>query len=197
MTIEQARKFAIIISVAVMLAVVSSTLAACTQGEAPVETEATPQSIVPENVNGITLGSSRDQVIERWGAAFKEEEFQDDAGYMSEAAYQWTYGQEASVLIGKDSGRVIALQVYSSAFQTKLGIKVGDNAEKAVNLYRAQFKEAVSRHDNLPLSGIFQVGNNMTLVLDTNKNDGQLVNAPITPDAIVQAIYLRYWDSID
>ena len=150
-----------------------------------------------ESLSGITLGTSQERVIEILGRDYAAEEYADDAGYLKEDAYQWTYENRIDLLIGRDSHTVIQVRAFSDDIQTALGVKVGDNATEAFSLYRKHYDEVISRHDNVKLNGWFDVGNDMVLIFDTNKDDNKIVNDEILPESKIEAVYLKYQSSID
>lgn len=149
-----------------------------------------------ENLAGIYLGMDGDEAAKILGSSYEKEEYEDDAGYMGEAAYQLEY-DGIRLIIGQESKRVLEIDAYSDKIETALGIKVGDSFKDALDLYGKKYKEVISRHDGLVLTGWFDIGDNMVIIFDNNKEDIKLVNENIKPESRIEAIYMKYLNNID
>lgn len=151
----------------------------------------------PENLGGISLGDTLEDVVELLGEEYTETLMTDEAGYIGEDALVLEFKQGIVVTLGKESARVIRVEVSSPGFPTYLGIQVGDHASSALGKYKSTFKEAISRHDNSTLSGWFHVGDEKVIIFDFDSEDGTRKNSEITPDSAVQEMVLAYWRHFD
>ncbi|HQA47919.1 MAG: hypothetical protein GXY97_02800 [Clostridiales bacterium] len=156
-----------------------------------------PAAVSPESLGGISLGDTLEDVVGLLGEDYTETLVTDEAGYIGEDTLELEYKQGIVVTLGKESKRVIRVEVSSPGFPTYLGIQVGDRASSALVKYKSTFKEAQSRHDNSTLSGWFHVGDEKVIIFDFDSEDGTRVNGEITPDSAVQEMVLAYWRHFD
>lgn len=141
-------------------------------------------------IAGISLGDSRDKVREILGDEY-EETFQEEGGYFGESYYTWDYNKKGiSFIIGKDSEKVLEIELTGGELSTNMGDNVGDTAKKVLEKYRAKFKEPISIHTDEKLAGWFDLGDTLLLIFDFDKDDGTPVNNNIQPDSKVEMIKL-------
>lgn len=160
-----------------------------------ISTEAPNQNnfVTGLGLGGISLGDSPQKVISVPGNDYTESIEIDNGGIIGEDIVIWSYEKGIVVSFGKTSGKVIRVVSASPNFQTDLGIKVGDNAKTAFEVYKPKFKEAISRHSNEVLEGWFHAGDEAVMIFDFDKSDRVVTNSAITEDSDIEEIILAYW----
>jgi hypothetical protein len=151
----------------------------------------------PESLGGVCLGDSLEKVTSVLGQAYTETLITDEAGYIGEDMIELMFESGITVTLGKESGEVIRVVSQSPGFETYLGIEVGDEAKTALDKYRSTYKEVVSRHSNNTLPGWFNVGQEIIVIFDFDREDETRVNDDIMPNSVVQEIVLAYWKHFD
>jgi len=144
-------------------------------------------------LGGVSLGDSPEKVISVLGNDYTESIEIDNGGIIGEDIIVWNYEKGIVVSFGKTTGKVIRVVSSSPDFHTDLGIKVGDNAKTAFELYKSKFKEAISRHSNEVLEGWFHIGDEAVMIFDFDKSDRAVTNRSVTPDSDIEEIILAYW----
>jgi hypothetical protein len=159
-------------------------------GQSPGEQQEKEIDTSKIGIAGISLGDSKDKVKEYLGDDYKEI-YQEEGGYFGEAYYVWDYSNKGiTFIIGKDSGKVLEIELTGGELSTNMGDKVGDTAKDILEKYRAKYKEPTSIHTNEKLEGWFDLGDTLLIIFDFDKDDGSLVNGKIQPDSKVEMIKL-------
>jgi len=108
---------------------------------------------------GLKLGMSRDEVIEALGDGFTENWSEPDWVYLE-------YENGITVVLGHNGTperEVTMIEIASAEFPTDLGVKHGDNLEKALELYREEYKEHISIHNDDKVTGMFEITEDIIL----------------------------------
>ena len=108
---------------------------------------------------GLKLGMSRDEVIEALGDGFTENWSEPDWAYLE-------YENGITVVLGHNGTperEVTMIEIASAEFPTDLGVKHGDNLEKALELYREEYKEHISIHNDDKVTGMFEITEDIIL----------------------------------
>lgn len=126
-----------------------------------------------------------------------EEMFSEIEGHFGEPYNVRKYSDGLSILIGKNSGKVLEIELTSTKYETWLGDKIGDTAGKVLTKYREKYTEPETVHSNGKLEGWFDVGNGIILIFDFNKDDNMIVNMDISPDSKVELIKLTKLQYLD
>ena len=178
----------------VFIVTILMTMAACTKSGVSKNAEENPSE--KTSIVGIQLGDNREKVLEILGKEYKEI-LSEEAGHFPESYYVWDFEEGFTVIIGRHSEEVLQISAASTAAKTNLGIRIGDSAEKTLNLYRKKYTEPESIHGG-ELLGVFKVEDGRALIFDFNIADG-IVNpvAEIKPDEKVERIILTYPAYID
>lgn len=148
------------------------------------------------SIAGIHLWDSPEDVQRILGSDYRQN-FVEEEGYYGEGHYIWKYDAGIEIVIGKDSRKVLDIMVYGPAFETNLGIKVGDSAKDVLAKYRGKYKEPQSRHGGGTLQGWFEVEDGAYLIFDFNKDDGTYINESLRDDdkvAIIKLTHSLYMD---
>lgn len=138
---------------------------------------APPTAAAQPSLSGLKLGDSKEKAIEILGRDYKAIVF-EEREHFPEPFIKWDYNTGYTLIIGKDSGKILEITATNPKAETNLGAKVGDTAQTVLRLYRAQYKEPTSLHGGF-LPGVFKIENGQALIFDFNMMDG-LVN----PDTI-------------
>ncbi len=157
--------------------------------------ESQDEEITP-NIGGIHLGDTRTQVTDVLGNDY-EEVFEEEGGHFGEPYYILDYQEGVKIIIGKDSGKVMQIDVTAPGMATDMGVQVGDKAADAIAKYREKYSEPESIHSGEKLVGWFEVGEGALVILDADRDDETIVNPEITSDAEVEMIRLVYSRYID
>lgn len=126
-----------------------------------------------------------------------EESISEIEGHFGEPYYIRDYKDGLSIIIGQNSGKVLEIELSSTKYETWLGDKIGDTAEKVLSKYREKFTEPESIHTGGKLEGWFNVGSGIILIFDFNKEDNMIVNTDIKPDSQVELIKLTKMQYLD
>jgi ATPase subunit of ABC transporter with duplicated ATPase domains len=94
------------------------------------------------------------------------------------------------LLFGKDSDKVLEINLNSDKYQTWLGDKIGATADEVLTKYRKEFTEPESIHTNEKLEGWFDLGDGVLIIFDFDKDDEMIVNTEISSDSKVELIKL-------
>lgn len=149
-----------------------------------------------DSLGGITLDTSSDVVLEKFGAEY-EEELINDGGYYAEPYYVWKYKQGITVMVGFESKKVLEIEVTSSDFQTDLGAKVGDLAQDISEIYSALYTAPESIHGGEKLEGWYNLDGDKLIIFDFDLEDQSLVNTNVQPYSQVEKIRLTCWKLFD
>jgi len=155
-----------------------------------------PRDETTPSIGGIHLGDTRNQVTDVLGNDY-EESFEEEGGHFGEPYYILDYREGVKVIIGKDSGKVMQVDVTAPDMATDMGVKVGDKAIEAIAKYREKYSEPESIHSGEKLEGWFQVGEGALVILDVDRDDDTIVNPQITSDMEIEMIRLVYSRYID
>lgn len=155
-----------------------------------------PQDEIIPSIGGIHLGDSRTQATDVLGSDY-EETFQEEGGHFGESYYIWDYQEGVKLIIGKESGKVLQIDVTTPEMETDMGVKVGDKVTAAIGKYQEEYTEPESIHSGEKLQGWFEVGEEALVIFDVDKDDDTIVNPEITPDSEVEMIRLVYSKYID
>lgn len=157
----------------------------------------TQDEIIP-SIGGIHLGDSATQVTEVLGDDY-EETFHEEGGHFGESYYLWDYKEGIELIIGKESGKVMQIDVTTSGMETDMGVKVGDQVTTAIGKYQEKYTEPESIHSGEKLEGWFEVGEGekALVIFDVDKDNDTIVNSEITSDMKVEMIRLVYSKYID
>lgn len=157
------------------------------EGEAPKQNEA-DKSDKPA-IAGICLGDTSAQVEDILGKDY-EETYTEVEGYYGEPYFVREYDDGISLTVGKESDKVLEINLTSDKYQTWLGDKIGVTADEVLAKYREKFIEPESIHGNGKLEGWFELGNGLLIIFDFNKDDDMIVNMDISSDSKVELIRL-------
>jgi hypothetical protein len=152
---------------------------------------------IPEvpSIAGISLGDSIKKVEMIFGENYKDTLY-EEFGHFGEPYYVREY-DGISLIIGKDSEKVLEIDVLSDKYETWLGDKIGDAADVVLPKYREKFTEPVSIHDGSTLEGWFELGDGLLLIFDFDKDDEMIINPEITSDSKVEVIKLTHMAYMD
>ncbi|NLW24408.1 MAG: hypothetical protein GXY91_04080 [Clostridia bacterium] len=165
------------------------TVAACTKNDG--SNDALENEPETPSITGIQLGDHKDKVIEILGEDYSEK-YYEEPGHFPEAYSIMNYEEGFEIVLGQDSQTVLHITATAPTAETNLGIKIGDTAEKALEVYRAKYIEPESIHGG-KLFGVFKVENGQALIFDFNIEDG-IINPPeeIKAEEKVERIILTY-----
>lgn len=144
----------------------------------------------------IHVGDDFSKVEELLGKDYTET-FHEEPGHFTEAWYHREYSQGLTLVVGKDSNKVLEIDALSPDYPTNLGIKVGDTAEKVAQVYGEKYKLMESRHGDGQVEGFYMLEDGMVMIFDYNKDDDQLINTDIKPDSKVELIRLTKDEFLD
>ncbi|HWQ42491.1 MAG TPA: DUF3221 domain-containing protein [Desulfosporosinus sp.] len=148
------------------------------------------------SIGGIHLEDSQSQVDEILGSVFKEEFFAEP-GHFPESWHKRTYDTGISVIIGKESGKVLELDTTSAQFPTNKGARTGDIAKDVFASYGSDYKQFESRHGDGSLIGFYDLGDGQIIIFDLDKDDKSLLNKELKPDSKVEGIRLTRDNFLD
>lgn len=148
------------------------------------------------SIAGICLDDSAEIVDMILGDDY-EETFSDIEGHFGEPYNLREYSDGLSIIIGKNSGKVLEIELTSQNYETWLGDKIGDTAGKVLTKYREKYTEPETVHSDGKLEGWFDVGNGIILIFDFNKEDNMIVNMDIASDSKVELIKLTKMQYLD
>ena len=157
------------------------------------EVEASEQNEVDKSdkpaIAGICLGDTLEKVEGILGKDYKETYFEVE-GYYGEPYFVREYDDGISLIVGKNSDKVLEINLTSDKYQTWLGDKIGVTADEVLTKYRKEFTEPESIHTNEKLEGWFDLGDGVLIIFDFDKDDEMIVNTEITSDSKVELIRL-------
>ncbi|KUO49086.1 MAG: hypothetical protein APF76_10705 [Desulfitibacter sp. BRH_c19] len=76
--------------------------------------------------------------------------------------------------------------------EINLGIKVGDDAERVFDTYRAKYTEPESGHGYGELVGVFKIEEGAAIIFDFNMEDGIVNPEKVNSNDILERIILTY-----
>ncbi len=155
-----------------------------------------PQEESVPNIGGLHLGDTKSQVTQVLGSEY-DETFVEEGGHFGESYYVWDYQKGVELIIGKESGKVLQIDVTTPEMKTDMGVKVGDKMAIAIETYQEKYSEPESIHTGEKVAGWFEVGEEALVIFDADRDDDTIVNPEITPDSEVEMIRLVYAKYID
>lgn len=147
------------------------------------------------SIAGISLGDSVSKVEMILGENY-ENTLHEEMGHFGEAYFVREY-EGISFIIGKDSQKVLEIDVTSDEYETWLGDKIGDSAGDVLAKYREKYTEPETIHSDGKLLGWFELGDGLVIIFDFDKDDQMIINTEINDDSKVELIKLadmRYMD---
>jgi hypothetical protein len=153
------------------------------------------QADARSSLGKIHLADSAGLVEQVLGKDYKET-FVEEPGHFSEPWLKREYTKGISVILGKNSGKVLEVDTVAPEFITNLGAKVGDTAKTVFEQYSSKYKIYQSPHGD-KLEGFYALEDGQVIIFDTNKNDDMLFNSVIKPDSKVEKIRLTYSKQLD
>jgi hypothetical protein len=159
-------------------------------GESPV----LPQEEDSPSLGGVMLGMSIQEVTGLLGDNYSDE-IVEEGGYFGESYIRRSYNG-CDLVIGRDSGQVKQIDVYSADYPTNLGVKVGDPTLPALEQYRLKYDEYVGNQSPETLAGWFVVEPGTLLIFSSQENRDR-INKDLTPDSKIYGITLgrmQYFD---
>lgn len=147
-------------------------------------------------LGGIHLGDAFTQVEQILGKDYQET-FHEEPGHFPEAWYSREYAKGITVIVGKDSNKILEIDATAPDFPTNMGAKVGDNADSVFKQYGEKYKEYQGNQGDSPLPGFYALEEEMLIIFDLNKSDGMLFNPAVKPDSKVERIRLTYASNLD
>jgi len=148
------------------------------------------------SIAGICLDDAAEIVDMVLGEDY-EETFSEIEGHFGESYYMRDYKDGLSLIIGKDTGKVLEIELTSTKYKTWLGDQIGDTADKVLSKYREKYAEPETIHSDGKLEGWFDVGDGIILIFDFNKDDNMIINKNISPDSKVELIKLTKMQYLD
>lgn len=152
----------------------------------PADQDISGQSL--ESLGGVRLGMTIGQVDSLLDEKFTQQ-IETEGGYFGEPIIIRQYDNGCHLVIGKNSGRVLQIDVYSPAYPTNLGVKVGDPSIEALALYREKYPEFVGYHSPDKLPGWFEVEPGTLLIFSSMENR-ERSNENLTEDSKIHGITL-------
>ena len=149
-----------------------------------------------ESLGGIRLGMTGEQVEKLRGMGYTDE-IHDEGGYFGESLIIRQYSDGCSIVIGKETNKVLQVDVSSEDYPTDLGFKVGDPSIKVMETYRAQFEEFVGNQSSDKLMGWFLIDETGELLIFSSMESRERFNENITADSKITGITLgraQYFD---
>ena len=147
------------------------------------------------SIAGISLWDHKDKVQEVLGSNYTETHY-EEAGHFYEPFSLWKYDNGFTITIGQTSNKVLQIEATAPGAETNLGVKVGDNADDALKVYRNKYQEPTSIHGP-ELPGVFKVENGQAMIFDFNTEDGLVNPAGIGLEGPVERIILTYPTYLD
>ena len=158
------------------------------------ESPGLPQEEDNPSLGGVMLGMSIQEVTGLLGDNYSEE-IVEEGGYFGESYIRRSYNG-CDLVIGRDSGQVKQIDVYSADYPTNLGVKVGDPTLPALEQYRLKYDEYVGNQSPETLAGWFVVEPGTLLIFSSQENRDR-INKDLTPDSKIYGITLgrmQYFD---
>lgn len=144
-----------------------------------------------ESLGGVRLGMTALEAEKILGQGYVDEECVE-AGYFEEDVAIRSYAGDCKLIIGKETGLIKQIEVYSEFYPTALGFKVGDLAEQVLDTYSGRYEEFVGRHSSDKLLGWFLISKNGELLIFSAQEDRERFNEMIAPDSKITGITLAY-----
>lgn len=144
----------------------------------------------------IHLGDSLTQVEPILGKEYKETAY-EEPGHFPEPWLKREYPQGITVIVGKNSGKVLELETTVPDFQSNLGVKVGDTAKTVSEKYGTKYTKFLSPQGDGELEGFYRLEAEQLIIFDYNKEDESLINKDVKPESKVEKIRLTYLNQID
>ena len=148
------------------------------------------------SIAGICLDDTKEKIDKVLGKDYKET-FSEVEGHFGEPYYLREYIDGISLIIGKNSRKVLEIELVSGNYQTWLGDNIGDTAGDVLSKYREKYAEPKSIHSDEKLEGWFDVGDGILIIFDFNKDDDTITNVDISPDSKVELIKLTKMQYMD
>lgn len=148
--------------------------------------EISGQSI--ESLGGVRLGMTIGEVDSLLDEKFTQRT-ETEGGYFGEPLIIRQYDNGCHLVIGKNTGEVLQIDVYSPAYPTNLGVKVGDPSIEALELYREKYPEFVGYHSPDKLAGWFETEPGTLLIFSSMENR-ERSNENLTEDSKIHGITL-------
>jgi hypothetical protein len=168
-------------------ALLVATSVSCGSGETTNPPMENPKDL--PSIAGVSLDQTSEEVEEILGNEY-EETYVDVEGHFGETYYLRKYGGGLTLILGKDTDKVLEIELVSKEHQTWQGDKIGDAAEDVLSKYREEYPEVQSFHEDKTLEGWFDLGDGVIIIFDFDKDDGMLINADISEDSEVELIKL-------
>lgn len=169
-------------------------------GDKPQPNTSSPTAPLAENktpsIGGISLGDSAQRVTTELGSEFQVLTIEEE-GYYGEPYEERSYKNGLTLVIGRNSQRVLQISSTAVNAPTELDVRIGDPANSVLTKYRAQYQEPVSPHGAGKLEGWFEVGDGQLMIFDFKADDDTLVNQTITAGSKVEQIVLAYAQFMD
>lgn len=159
------------------------------------ELPGSPQEEESPSLGGVKLGMSVDQVTQLLGDKYSDE-IREEGGYFGESYIVRSYSNGCDLVIGRQSGQVKQIDVYSPAYPTNLGVKVGDLSIPALGQYRNKYTEYTGNQSPEQLAGWFVVEPGTLLIFSSQENRGR-INKDLNPDSKIYAITLGRMEYFD
>jgi hypothetical protein len=151
------------------------------------ESPGLPQEEDNPSLGGVMLGMSIQEVTGLLGDNYSDE-IVEEGGYFGESYIRRSYNG-CDLVIGRDSGQVKQIDVYSADYPTNLGVKVGDPTLPALEQYRLKYDEYVGNQSPETLAGWFVVEPGTLLIFSSQENRDR-INKDLTPDSKIYGITL-------
>ena len=164
--------------------------------EPPGNSEPADSVFSTESLGGIRLGMTGEQVEKLRGKNYTDE-LHAEGGYFGESLIIRQYSDGCSMVIGKETNKVLQVDVSSEDYPTDLGFKVGDPSIKVMETYRAQFEEFVGNQSSDKLMGWFLIDETGELLIFSSMESQERFNENITADSKITGITLgraQYFD---
>jgi len=156
-------------------------------------TQSDEQNTLPADervlVAGISLGDSADEVEKILGDEYTSQSL--DEAWFGEPTSRWLYGDNIEVIIGEESNAVFQINLYSDAYTTSSGDKVGAKAKNVLPAYEDKYPLAQDHFEGNELPGWFVVDEGEWLIFNF-KNDDTMINQTIKAEDQVKSIHLVY-----
>ncbi len=143
-----------------------------------------------EALGGIRLGMTAAEVEKVLGQVFTEK-LREEVGPFGENWTVRSYNSGCDLVIGQTTGKVLQIDVFSTAFPTAQGVKVGDASIPELNRYRQLYPEFIGNQSPEKLAGWFVTEPGVLLIFSSMENR-ERSNHNLTPDSKIQAITLGY-----
>ena len=166
----------------------------------PQQEDEKPTEVINEefkpNLGGIKLGDSKSQVIQSFGADYKQTTY-DECFYLGEPFEKLSYNNGITVTLGLNSNNVLEIESNSPSITTNLGFEIGDKAQDVLDNYRSKYEEPDSRHGDGKLIGWFLINEQEELIIISFDKDQSWGNVNIEPDAQIEKIRLTNYKYMD